>query len=147
MKFFVLYSKGDSNSDRVESLIGTAFNNVQQDLDYTCLGLDLNSPEFDPNVLDVISVRAWDFPAVLVISDRVWQIVLSRLGETRCSEVSGYRHIVAPTSSRAPVLVLKVDRSEINLNELSEYIKWMVLEVEYYEHRKSQQDVEWTWNT
>ena len=145
MKYFVVYSKYDSTSNSVESLIDTAFNNVQAGLDHSCIALDL--ADLSANKLDAIAIKSWDFPGVLVISEEVWRVVQNKFGPERCSDVSGCRHILAPASKRSPIVVVKANLTSITLNQLSEYIKWLILEVDYYEHRKSQQDLEWAWNT
>lgn len=146
MKYFVLYSNCDVASNRVVSLVHTAFNNVKEGLDHSCLELDLRNVDSCRTQIDTVLTRAWDFPGVLVISDEVWTEVLRVAPGPRVSDRSGYRHILAPHSKSTPIFCLKLNSNELNLNQLSEYIKWLVLEVDYYEHRKCQQDLAWAWD-
>jgi hypothetical protein len=141
-----VYSKFDRAATNVESLISTAFNNVKEGLDHTCVELDLSNPDGHAESLAPIIKGSWNFPGILVISDEIWHAILNVLGISKASEKSGYRHVVSGEGSRVPMFFIKVNPKEINLNQLSGYIKWLVVECEYYEHRKDSHDVDWAWD-
>lgn len=148
MKLVVLYPQEQALTEDLQRLFEVACKNVNVNIEFELIPLDLKKPGESAGRLRICSNTYWESTGFLVISDQVWYKLLSDFITEKISDRSGFRHLIRLRGVKDYVyLTLKVDYNELNLNQISEFIKWLYLEVVYYEYRQNSDNIEWPWDT
>ena len=144
MNYLVIGDVPPKGHPNLPNLIYTAANNVAIHLSAVDVLLVDNWTDVDhvTSVLAHIS-RVWDdIAGCMFLSSVGWRAFLTLCDYPVLVEPSGFRAMAKVRGSTNPAVVIKVSNPRTDLSALSEYFKWLKLEVEYNVSRSYYSDFE-----